>query len=295
MVDKGMSPSHLTWNKIPELKAPFLVMGFHGWSNAGNVSSDTLAYLIDALKPVIVATLCEEPFINYTIDRPVAQIEDGIIYDLEPMVSEFSYWINVDGEHDLLFFLGKEPHLGWREYSEMILDILRRLNIEMLYTIGGVQDTVSHSGPPLVTVVGSSPSAIAGTIKLDRGIKAAEYYGPVSIHSNLVKTCMDAGVQAVALWGHVPAYLQKSPRLVAKLISILGKAAGMHCSVEQLKQKSLELDRKINEALSRDPDLRQFVETIEEKENVRSTSSRDDNIIHLNDFLRRDSPSDPES
>ncbi len=124
-----------------------------------------------------MATLCEEPFINYTIDRPVAQIEDGIIYDLEPMVSELSCWINSDGDHDLLFFLGKEPHLGWRAYSEMILDILRRLNVQMLYTIGGVQDTVSHSGPPLVTVVGSNPSVIAGTMRLDRAIKAAEYYG----------------------------------------------------------------------------------------------------------------------
>jgi proteasome assembly chaperone (PAC2) family protein len=295
MVDKGVSPSHLTWNKLPELKAPFLVMGFHGWSNAGNISSDTLLYLIEALKTDVLATLCEEPFINYTIDRPVAQIEDGIIYDLDPMVSELSCWINADGEHDLLLFLGKEPHLSWRAYSEMILDIMRQLGVQMLYTIGGGQDTVSHSGPPLVTVVGSSPSVVAGTIRLDRGIRAAEYYGPVSIHSNLVKACMDAGFEAATLWGHVPAYLQKSPQLVEKLISILGQATGLHCCVEQLRQKSLELERKIDEALSKDPDLRQFVETIEKKQSFRSTSSRDDKIIHLNNFVRRETPKDPES
>jgi proteasome assembly chaperone (PAC2) family protein len=271
-------------------------MGFHGWSNAGNVASDTLLYLIEALQPRVAATLYEEPFINYTIDRPVAQIEDGIIYDLDPMVAELSYWINSEGQHDVLLFLGKEPHLSWQAYSEMILDIVHRFGVQMLYTIGGLQDTVSHAGPTVVTAVGSNPSVIAGVMSLDRGIKAAAYYGPVSIHSRLVKACTDAGVQAASLWGHVPAYLQKSPRVVAKLISILGKATGLRCSIEALKRRSLDLDRKIKEALARDPDLKQYVEAIEQKENSRSTSSRDDNIIHLNDFfLRKNSQKDPES
>jgi proteasome assembly chaperone (PAC2) family protein len=106
---------------------------------------------------------------------------------------------------------------------------------------------------------------------------------------------MDAGFEAATLWGHVPAYLQKSPQLVEKLISILGKATGLHCCVEQLRQKSLELERKIDEALSKDPDLRQFVETIEKKQSFRSTSSRDDKIIHLNNFVRRETPKGPES
>ncbi|HMK33509.1 MAG TPA: PAC2 family protein [Desulfomonilaceae bacterium] len=289
-----MSPSPVTWSTVAELKSPFLIMGFHGWSNAGNVSSDTLTYLGEVLQPRVVATICEESFVDYTVNRPIAQIENGIIYELEPMLAEVTCWINPSGNHDLVLILGKEPHLAWRQYAEMILDIVRRLNVERLYTIGGVQDTVSHAGPALVTVVGSSPSVVGDTMKLDRDIKAADYYGPVSIHSSLIKACMDAGVQAASLWGHVPAYLQKSPRIVAKLVTILSEAAEMSCSVEPLKQKSLELDRKINEALSKDPDLKQFVESIRKKENVRSLSSTDDKIIHINDFIRKDPRKDPE-
>ncbi len=74
--------SLLSWDRIPELKDPVLVMGYHGWPNAGGVSSDTLCYLMEILKPRLIARFDEEAFLNYGSDRPVAQIEDGIIHDL---------------------------------------------------------------------------------------------------------------------------------------------------------------------------------------------------------------------
>ncbi len=100
---------------------------------------------------------------------------------------------------------------------------------------------------------------------------------------------------AATLWGHVPAYLQRSPRVVYKLITILNKAVGMKCPVQILRQQSIELDRKISEALAKDPGLRQFVESIEEKRSQKEPSSSDDKIIHMNDFLRRDPKKDPEA
>ncbi len=252
MIDKHLSYSHLQWDQIPELKAPYLVVGFHGWSNAGNVSTDTVQYLIETLRPRVIATLDEEPFIHYTLDRPLAQIEDGIIHELERMSTQLMCWSNTDGNHDLVCFLGREPHMNWRGYCHVILSIIKELRIQRLYTIGGVQDTVSHAAPPLVTIVGSSPSVIEATMALDDNVKAAEYYGPISIHSSLIKACMDTGIQGVSLWGHAPAYLQRNPRIVAKIIYILNKALEMHCPTEKLTQRAIELERKINEALAKD-------------------------------------------
>lgn len=294
MYDNDQSWSGVDWHEMPELKAPIMVAGFRGWSDAGNVSSGTLQYLIETLQPKTAATISDEPFVHYTAERPVAQIEDGIIHELEPMVTELSYWTNTEGDHDLVFLMAREPNLNWMCYANGVLDIVRRLNIQRFYTIGGVQDTISHSGPVLVTVVGSTLTAVAEILELEQGIRAAEYYGPVSIHSYLIRACAEAAVEAVSLWGHVPAYLQKSPRVVAKLVSILNKAVGMQCSVQSLNQKSIELDRKINEALSRDPDLKHLVETIEGKDNPKTSLPGDDKVIRMNDFLRRDPRKDPE-
>jgi predicted ATP-grasp superfamily ATP-dependent carboligase len=136
---------------------------------------------------------------------------------------------------------------------------------------------------------------VAQTVDLVDGIRAANYHGPISIHSRLLHACSEAGVQAVSLWGHVPVYLQYNPWLVIKLVKILNEVVGMQCPVEPLKRQSIELDRRINEALAQDSNLKQFVETIEGREDTRAQDGRNDNIIRLNDFLRRETRIDPEA
>jgi len=294
MTEINAPKSPLEWHDVPDLTQPLLVTGFHGWSDAGSVSSDTLTFLIDTLRPRVFATLDEESFVNYTLDRPIAQIEDGVIHEMEPMACCFASWANSDAGHDLVLFLGREPHFSWQSYSRIVLDLIDKLGVIRLYTVGGVQDTVSHTSPPLISVVGSSPSVVTETLQLGAGLRAAEYYGPVSIHSCLVRTCSEAGIEAVSLWGHVPAYLQKSPRVVTKLVALLNRVVGMHCPVHGLKQKTQELDKKINEALLRDPSLKKFVDSIEQEKKSETQAKKDDKIIRLDDFVRRDSRNDPE-
>lgn len=293
MAPKSPSSPFLSWKKIPQLRDPILVMGFHGWPNAGSVSSDTLCYLMEVLKPELFASFDEEPFLNYGTDRPLAEIEDGIIHELDPGVSELQFWTNSDGNHDLVLFLGKEPSFRWNVYATIFIDVMYKLQVRKLFTIGGVQDTVSHSSVPLVTVVGSSVSALEATTSLGYGVRPAEYCGPVSIHTQLVKACAEAGMHAISFWGHVPAYLQKSPRIVAKIVRILNRLVGMHCPIDVLEQKSVELDGKINEALSKDRNLKQFVESLEGGK-PRGISRTEDKIIRMDDFVKKDHFREPE-
>ncbi len=280
--------SKLTWLEKPDLREPYLIVGFYGWSNAGNVSSDTVAHLQESLKPRAFATLNDEEFINHALNRPIGHIENGIVLHLESLTTELSYWNNLEGDRDIALFLGKEPHTNWRGYAQIILELIRKLSIKRLYTVGGVQDTISHSAPVLISVVGSSSHLVNGIIKSSGGIEPANYYGPVSIHSYLVKMSIDEGIDAISLWGHVPAYLQRSPRVVKKLVSILNKAVGMNCPTQSLQQQSMDLDRKINEAIAKDPSLREMIDSIEDKKSVDEPSSNGNKVIRLNDFLHRD-------
>lgn len=288
---ESLSP-YLNWDYVPELRDPCMVVGFHGWSDAGNVSSDTIEHLRETLQPRVFARLTNEPFINYTLDRPIGQIEDGLITHLDPMVTEFSCWSNPEGPKDLVLVLGKEPHFNWNLYSHILMSTLRRLSVKRLYTVGGVQDTISHSAPPHVSMVGSSAAVIAEMVALEEGIEPADYSGPLSIHSFLVRTSMESGIEGVSLWGHAPPYLQKNPRLVAKLVSILNSLTGLQCPLDLLIRKAIELDRRINDILSKDPNLKQFVQSIEGKTRSRPTGPGGDKIIRLNEFLRRDSDDD---
>lgn len=284
----------VTWHSVPQLKDPVLVAGFYGWSNAGNVSSDTLQYLYHILKPWVFATISDEPFANFTVDRPVARIEKGLIQDLEPMITEIACQSDSEAQHDLVLFLGREPHYGWPGYCELLMNIMKRVGIKQLYTIGGVQDTVSHSGPTVVSVVCSTEPQVSELCEMDPAIRAADYCGPVSIHSYLVRACSQFGIEAGSLWGHAPAYLQRNPRLVAKMVSVIEGITGMECSTDSLHQKSIELDRKINEAIAKDPNLKRFVETLERENESDETLIAGDKIIRLEDFLRRETHKDHE-
>jgi proteasome assembly chaperone (PAC2) family protein len=282
------------WRQVPELREPVVLAGFFGWSNAGNVSSDTIEYLVKVLEPRVFASISDEPFANYTLDRPVARIEDGIIYDMEPMVTDVGCRSNPEWDHDIIVFLGREPHVGWPAYCDVLLNVWHRLGVKKVCTLGGVQDTVSHSEPSVVSVVASSPTLVAEMCRLDSGIRAADYCGPVSIHTYLLEACRQSGIEAVGLWAHAPAYLHKNPRLVAKMVSIVNRITGMELPVDILKQKSIELDRKINEAIARDPNLKRFVESVEQKDDPDVSASVDEKVIRLDDFLRRESHKDPE-
>ncbi len=293
MTGRDPSASHLSWDHKPELNEPYAVAGFHGWSNAGNVSSDTLEHLIAAVEPRVFATISHEPFVNYTLDRPIAEIENGLIHEIEPAYTELLYWKNPQGPHDVVFLLAKEPHYGWLGYSQIMLDVMTELGVKRLYTVGGVQDSISHTAPLLISVVASSPAMIAETVRPEFGLRAAEYYGPISIHSQLVKMCGEGGIEGISYWGHVPAYLQQNPRLVARLITLLNETIGMRCPVQPLRQKALELDRRLHEALLKDPNLRRFVETAEPEVASDEESTDSEKVIRLNDFQHRGSHDDP--
>jgi proteasome assembly chaperone (PAC2) family protein len=294
-MDEASMSSRLNWLEIPDLREPYFIAGFYGWSNAGNVSSDTVAYLQEFLKPRAFATLSDEEFINYALNRPIGHIENGVVLHLESLTTKLNYWINSEGDRDLILFLGKEPHASWRSYAEIILEVIRKLGVKRLYTVGGVQDTISHSAPVLISVVGSSPYLVNEIVQSDDGIEAANYYGPLSIHSYLIKMSTEEGIEAMSLWGHVPAYLQRSPRVVKKLITVLNEAVGMKCPTQLLQQQSLDLDRKINEAIAKDPSLREMINSVEDKKSVDEPSSNANKVIRLNDFLHRDPNKDRDS
>jgi proteasome assembly chaperone (PAC2) family protein len=291
MNDYTLARQLLSWTSRPTLNEPILVAGFLGWSNAGNVSGDTVTYLLETLEPDCIASLSDEPFMNYALDRPVAQIGGGLIQSIESTRTEIHGWSNDEGDNDLVVLLGNEPHCMWRSYVDVLLELCDSLGIKRVITIGGVQDAVSHTGPVVISAVATDEGTLTALRAVDPTIQPADYYGPISVHSFLIQRCAEAGISGVSLWGHVPAYLQKNPRLVASLVRVLNSIVGMRCPVGELDRESLDMERRIQEAIHKDPELRKFVDTVEgRQEETKLSSVSTDKVIRLNDFLRKDDP-----
>ncbi len=288
MIDKDFLNLVVSWRTTPKLRRPIMLAGFFGWSNAGCVSSDTLEYLHAVLHPEVFASMSNEAFSNYTIERPTARIEDGVILEMEVLETNFSFYRNPDGRHDAVLFLGREPAYSWQSYSEMIIGVMEQLGVERFYTFGGVQDTVSHLSPPVVSVVAATSFMVSELCGANKGITPAAYSGPISIHSYLLRACAENGIEAASFWGHAPAYLQKNPRVVARLVSVINSLTGLDVPISHLDHQAIELDRKINEAVAKDPNLRKLVEAVECEQELDMPPASREKVIRLEDFVRRD-------
>jgi predicted ATP-grasp superfamily ATP-dependent carboligase len=243
-----------------------------------------------------MAYLNHEPFMIQSLERPVAHIENGLVNSVDSMNTSLMFWVNPQGPPDLVLMLAHEPHCNWISYGDVVAQAMFKLSAGHLITIGGVQDSISHSARTTISVVCSSEATLEQQLHNAPTLNPADYNGPISIHTILLTACSKIGVESTGLWAHVPAYLQKNPRQVAQMVSILNQSIGMNCAIEDLKRESIELDRRIDEALAMDPNLREFVETIENKEQTQEAPvSGAEKIIRLNDFLRRDPQRDPDS
>ncbi len=286
-------PAYIRWDHTPELNHPYCVVGYHGWSNAGSVATDTIDHLWEQLRPEVFAGLNHEPFLNFTLDRPIVSVQSGLLQSPAPIEADIACWKNPNGDHDLVLIGAREPHFNWMLYGRVLVDLLSRAGVVRVYTLGGVQDTISHAIAPIISVVASRTPVLVETLATNTSLRAADYEGPGSIHSYVVHAASIQGMDAISLWGHVPPYLQNNPRVVARMVDVLNDAVGMECPTEDLNRKSIELDRKVDEILGRDPNLKQFVESIEEHEDSITSEKAHDNIIRLNDFIRRDSHREP--
>jgi proteasome assembly chaperone (PAC2) family protein len=165
----------------PELRSPYLVAGFAGWPNAGEVSTGTISYLKEKLRAKKFGEIKPHAFYDFPSLRPQTVIENGLIKELKFPANEFFYWKSEKSVHDLIILLAVEPHLKWNEYVDSILHLAEQFKVERIYTVGGTYDRVPHTARPMVTAAVSDLELKEELKKYN--IEPVEYQGPCSIHT----------------------------------------------------------------------------------------------------------------
>jgi proteasome assembly chaperone (PAC2) family protein len=278
--------------ETPELRQPVLVAGFGGWADAAEVSTGVVSYLVQRLKAKKFAEILQEGFYVTSSLRPMVTIEGGLIAALKFPTNEFLYWKNDSPGHDLVFFLGVEPHMKWDEYVAAILQIAEQLGVRRIYTIGGVYEPVAHTWDPVVSALISDSSLEAELANY--GIELPEYYGPTSIHIALLAACKEKGIESISLWGQSPHYVRvRNSKVCYGVLTKLTQMLHINISLEDIKSSAARLEAQIDKAVDRDPRLRAYVEKLEEGPSVIPKAYRQptigaDSIIHeIEEFLKK--------
>jgi proteasome assembly chaperone (PAC2) family protein len=131
----------------------------------------------------------------------------------------------------------------------------------MVVTLGALLADVPHTRAVPITGLASNDDLVE---KL--GFERSTYEGPTGIVGALHHLLAEAGVPSASLWASVPHYVAAAPNPKAALSLIRSFEGVAHVAVEAraLEESSEDYERQVNAAVATDPDVKAFVERLEQ-------------------------------
>lgn len=252
---------HVSWSERPKLRDPALVCAFKGWNDAGEAASAALGYLMDAFEATEFARIDPEEFYDFSAIRPTVELRDGRSRVIHWPENAFHAAEIAGAERDLLFLQGVEPSLRWRAFSENVIHAARELGVQTVITLGALLADVPHSRPVNITGLASDDGLIQRL-----GFERSRYEGPTGIVGVLHDACARAEMASASLWASVPHYVAAAPNPKAALALVrrFEGVAGVAVDAGALEEASDDYDRQVNAAVASDPDVKAFVERLEQ-------------------------------
>jgi proteasome assembly chaperone (PAC2) family protein len=253
--------TEVTWSERPQLRNPALVVAFKGWNDAGESATAAIDFLIESFGATEIARIDPEEFYDFTAVRPTVRLLEGRTRQIE-WPENVLHAAHVPGaDSDLLLFTGVEPSLRWKAFNRLVLDMAGEMNARMLITLGALLADVPHTRPVPITGIASNEAMIERL-----GFERSNYEGPTGVVGVLHHVCAQGGLESASLWAAVPHYVAASPNPNAALALIRSFEAVAGVAVEALglEEDAVDYERQVNAAVASDPDVKSFVERLEE-------------------------------
>lgn len=245
-----------------------LVLGFSGWMDGGEVSTGAIKCLAEKLKAEKLAYIDPEGFYIYNfpgsmevsaIFRPHTKIKNGLISAYEAPTNEFFY----SEQNNLILFCGKEPNLNWQDFAECIFSVCEEFTARQVFFIGSVAGLVPHTRQARMFCSVSDVSLKKTFEKY--GAKFAQYEGPSSIVTYLLKRAGEKGLGMASLVAEIPAYVQGyNPRCIETVIRWISSVLALQVPLEDIRAVGDEFERRLTEVVEKQPELAGNIRKLEE-------------------------------
>jgi len=250
--------SSVSWESEPDLRRPLLVVAFAGWFDAGDAATWAVRLLKEHHEAQLLARIDPEEFFNFQTTRPTVAFNDA--GDREVSWPENDcYWAKADS-HDLVLLSGVEPHLRWKGFSQDLVDIAKKIDAEMVVTLGALVDVVPHTRPPVIKGSATNPE-LATRLALDR----PTYQGPTGLVGVLHDSLDKASVPVISLRAAVPHYVSGTPNPIAtqSLLRRFEGVTGVPAPADGLDEAVSEWRERVDAAVADDPEVAGYVKRVE--------------------------------
>ena len=255
----------------PELRKPTWIGAFVGWADAQEGASQAVRYLIKHLPATKFAELDPEEFYDFTAVRPHVSYSDSGERLLKWPSNEFFYWSSEDGSQELILFLGTEPSLKWRAYTQTLLSVVEPYDMQLMVNAGSLLDALPHTRE--ATLTGSANKEELKAQLEGVRIRRSTYQGPVGVTSAFMDACTKAGLNYVSLMGHAPHYVQRGPnyKVSKAIVHRINQMLDLNVSLEELEELSKSFEEEVTKSIRSSVEVSAYVKRLERQYDGRET------------------------
>jgi len=249
----------------PELKDPFMIVGWPGIGDVGLIAVDTLRATTEAEE------LGEIESWDFFYPKKVI-IKTGILEDLKFPTNKF-YFKRFE-RNDLIFFLGeeqpkKQTASGYAEGEEayrmanLVLNVAEKFGCRRIYTSGAAVAFTHHSVRPRVWAVPNTEKLMEEIKKYPNTILMSHVEGRggrgfiSGLNGLLLGAARKRGFEGVCLMGEIPVYFQglliPYPGASKSVLKVFGEVLGIKIDFGKFDEKYQGMEKKIEDIYSQIP------------------------------------------
>ena len=279
----------LDYDSLDSLNRPVLIVAFKGLFDASGSATSALEWLIEKSESENIGEIDSETFSDFTQERPLISFDKNGERALTWPTNKIVAMKTKENERDLLAISGVEPHLRWRTFSELLIELVNKSNAESVLTLGSMVGMTPHSRP--LTVTGSSTNPeLAERLHLEK----PSYQGPTGIVGVLHDALDRSKIPVISLRVSVPHYVPDAPnpKATRALLRRFEQVTGVTTEYEELDGPAADWQKQVDSAVASDDEITAYVTRLEtaidEDENL--LPSGDDLAAEFEAFLREQDP-----
>jgi proteasome assembly chaperone (PAC2) family protein len=244
------------------LRRPILIMAFGGWNDAAESATTAVRYLGTAFHAKKFAEIDPEEFYHFGLSRPNVRFKPGSETEREITwpTTEFSIAQAPELARDVIVGVAVEPHLRWKTYCNLVLELARTCEVGLVLTLGALLAEVPHTRP--VRLSGSASDPELGT---RLGVRPTKYEGPTGIVGVLNTICREQGFATASLWANVPHYISgiENPRATLALIRRVAPLLDAPIDTNDLEEAGKQFDTNLKEIVAQNNKIANYVKKLE--------------------------------
>lgn len=277
--------SLIRYHKQPELRDPVVIVAFGGWNDAADAATTAIKFLIDRWTPTKFAEIDSEDFFVFTEARPTVKFVDGVQRTLVWPTNQFLAHTAPELTRDVILFIGVEPQLKWKTFSNTFLEVCKHFNVSEAVFLGALLADIPHS--IAVPMTGTSTNVEMQERLQEMDVRSSPYEGPTGMIGVLQDTCRRSHIPSVTLWAAAPHYLAATPniKVTAALLTYVNTFLSLGLDLSDIQSDAVRFEEQITALVARDPEASAYVHKLEEQVNNRSDDEDDedenDDIINL--------------